>query len=258
MNIYYKTQKDVDGIKASAEILGKVHGEIAKMVKPGVATKDIDKMAEEFIKDHAALPSFLNYNDFPASLCISVNSMVVHGVPSKYELKDGDIVSIDCGVFLNGYHADSAYTHPVGEVAPETMKLLKATKESLYEGIAAMKLNGRLGDIAFAIQKHVESRGFSVVRELVGHGVGKDLHEDPIVQNYGKRGDGKKLQNGLVIAIEPMINLGRKEITKSEDKHGIRTADGKPSAHFEHTVAVIGGKIEVLTTFKYIEAVYNF
>jgi methionyl aminopeptidase len=257
MNIYYKTQQDIDGIKASADILGRVHGEITKMVKPGVATKDIDKMAEEFIKDHKASPSFLGYNDFPASLCISVNSMVVHGVPSKYELKEGDIVSIDCGVLLNGYHADSAYTHPVGEVAPDTLKLLKVTKESLYVGIAAMKMGGRLGDIGYAIQKHVEAHKFSVIRELVGHGVGKDLHEDPIVQNHGKRGDGKKLLNGLVIAIEPMINMGKKEIVKSEDQHGIRAADGKPSAHFEHTVAIIGGKVEVLTTFQYIEAVRN-
>jgi methionyl aminopeptidase len=258
MDIYYKTQKDIEAIKASAEILGKVHGEIAKMIKVGAKTIDLDRRAEEFIKDHQAYPSFLNYDGFPASLCISVNDVVVHGVPDHYELQDGDIISVDCGVFLNGFHADSAYTYPVGEVKPQVMHLLKTTRESLYKGIEAMKVNGRLGDIGFAVQQHVEKQGFSVVRELVGHGVGKNLHEEPIVQNYGRRGDGKKLANGLVIAIEPMINLGKKEVMKREGEQGIRTLDGKPSAHYEHTVGIINGKVEVLTTFKYIEEVFSF
>ncbi|MFY7788488.1 MAG: type I methionyl aminopeptidase [Thermoflexibacteraceae bacterium] len=259
MSIIYKTQKEIDSIKESAEILGKVHGEIAKNIKVGTKTKDLDTLAEKFIKDHGALPSFLNYNGFPFSLCISVNEVVVHGLPSDYELKDGDIISVDCGVFYKGYHADSAYTYPVGNVKPEVLKLLKATKESLYKGIEQVKPNGRLGDVGSAIQKHVEQFGYSVVRELVGHGIGQDLHEEPIVQNYGKRGEGKKLQNGIVIAIEPMINMGKKDIEKMPDDHGIRTVDKKPSAHFEHTVALINNKAEILTTFKYIEEVFpNF
>lgn len=258
MDIYYKTQKDIEFMRESAEILGKVHGEIAKMVKVGAKTKDLDRRAEEFIKDYKAYPSFLNYDGFPASLCISVNDVVVHGVPDDYELQDGDVISIDCGVLLNGFHADSAYTYPVGDVKPRTMELLRTTRESLYKGIEAMKMNGRLGDIGFAIQKHVEEKGFSVVRELVGHGVGKKLHEEPIVQNYGRRGDGKRLLNGLVIAIEPMINMGKKDVMKRDGEQGIRTIDGKPSAHYEHTVGIINGKVEVLTTFKYIEEVFKF
>jgi methionyl aminopeptidase len=258
MDVYYKTQKDIEIMRLSAEILGKAHGEVAKMVKAGVKTKDLDKRAEEFIRDNNAVPSFLNLYGFPASLCISVNDVIVHGVPDEYELRDGDIVSIDCGVLFNGFHADSAFTYPIGEVAPKTMDLLRTTRESLYKGIECVKVNGRLGDVGFAIQKHVEAKGFSVVRELVGHGVGKDLHEEPIVQNYGRRGDGKKLLNGLVIAIEPMINMGKKDVLKSEKEHGIRTIDGKPSAHYEHTVAIVNGKAEVLTTFKYIEEVFKF
>jgi methionyl aminopeptidase len=258
MEVYYKTQQDIELMRLSAEILGKAHGEVAKMVKAGVKTKDLDKRAEEFIRDSNAIPSFLNLYGFPASLCISVNDVVVHGVPDDYELRDGDIVSIDCGVLLNGFHADSAFTYPIGEVAPKTMELLITTKESLYKGIEAIKINARLGDVGFAIQNHVEKKGFSVVRELVGHGVGKSLHEEPVVQNYGRRGDGKKLLNGLVIAIEPMINMGKKDVVKSESGHGIRTIDRKPSAHYEHTVAIMNGKPEILTTFKYIEEVFKF
>jgi methionyl aminopeptidase len=256
--IYYKTEKDIQAIKESALILGKAHAEVAKAIKPGISTKDLDKIAEQFIKDHGAKPSFLNYNGFPASLCISVNECVVHGIPNKYILKDGDIISVDCGVYLNGYHSDSAYTYPVGEVLPEVKALLKATKESLYKGIEQAKLGNRIGDIGFAIQSYVEEKGYSVVRELVGHGLGRALHEKPEVPNYGLRGKGTKIQNGLVIAIEPMINMGRREVVQENDGWTIRTRDNKPSAHFEHTVAIHDGQTEILTTFEYIEQVFKF
>ena len=256
--VFYKSQKDIEAMRESAKILGKAHGEVAKLIKPGVKTKDLDKVAYEFIKDNKAEPSFLNLYGFPASLCISINDVIVHGVPDDYELVDGDIISVDCGVFSNGFHADSAYTYPIGEIDPRTMELLRTTKESLYKGIEAFKMNGRIGDVGFAIQKYVEAKGFSVVRELLGHGVGKSLHEEPGVPNHGKRGDGKRILNGLVVAIEPMIVVGKKEIMKREHEHGIRTADGKAAAHYEHTVAIVNGKTEVLTTFEYIEAVFKF
>ena len=206
--IFYKTEEEIELIRESAQILGKAHGEVAKLVKPGIKTKDLDKIAEEFISDHGAKASFKGYNGFPATLCISTNEVVVHGFPSEYELKDGDIISIDCGVFYKGFHSDSAYTYPVGEISTETLSLLKATKESLYKGIEEAKFGNRIGDIAYAIQNYVEDRGYTVVRELVGHGVGRNLHEGPEVPNYGKRGKGPKLNEGLVIAIEPMVNLG--------------------------------------------------
>jgi len=251
--IYLKTEADIQKMKDSALLLGKAHGEVAKYVKPGVSTKFLDNIAEQFIKDHKAHPSFLNYNGFPASLCISVNEVVVHGIPGAYELKDGDIVSIDCGVFLNGFHADSAYTYPIGNVSGETKKLLEVTKQSLYLGIEQMKLGNRIGDVSHAVQKHAEASGFTVVRELVGHGVGKKLHEKPDVPNFGKRGRGQKIKNGLVIAIEPMINQGSRLVVQERDKWTIRTRDRKPSAHYEHTVACVDGKPQILTTFDFIE-----
>jgi len=253
--IHYKTEEEIQCIRESAEILAKAHGEVAKQVKPGVMTKDLDKIAEEFIADHGATASFKGYGGFPATLCISVNEVVVHGFPSEYKLKDGDIISIDCGVFYKGFHSDSAYTYPVGEISQEKMSLLKTTKESLYVGIEAAKFGQRIGDVAFSIQHFVEERGYSVVRELVGHGVGKNLHESPEVPNYGKRGRGPKLGDGLVIAIEPMVNLGKKFIVQEADGWTIRTKDRMPSAHFEHTVAIFSDRTEVLTSHKYIEEV---
>jgi methionyl aminopeptidase len=251
--IYYKTADELEVIRQAGVILGKAHGEVAKHVKEGVTTKFLDKVAEEFIKDHQAHPSFLGFNNFPASLCISVNEVVVHGIPSTYQLKSGDIVSIDCGVYYKGFHADSAYTYPIGKISEKVEKLLKVTKESLYEGIKHVRIGGKMGDVGHAIQSYVEKQGFSVVRELVGHGVGKSLHERPEVPNYGSKGQGQILLNGLVIAIEPMINLGKRLVVQEKDGWTIRTKDRLPSAHYEHTVAVFNNKVEVMTTFEYIE-----
>lgn len=251
--IFYKTEEEIELIRQSALILSKAHGEIAHLIKEGVSTLDLDKRAEEFIQDHKAKPSFKNYNGFPYSLCISVNSTVVHGMPSKYELKDGDVISVDCGVYHKGFHSDCAYTHAVGNVSEEVKKLLTVTKESLYKGIENATVGSRLGDIGFAVQQHAESNGYGVVRELVGHGLGRNLHESPEVPNYGRRGQGVKLQDGLVIAIEPMINLGTKHIVQEDDGWTIRTRDNKPSAHFEHTVVVRKDQAEILTSFEYIE-----
>jgi methionyl aminopeptidase len=251
--IFYKTNEEIELIRKNGDLLGRVHGEVAKHIKPGVQTAHLDQIAEQVIRDNGAVPSFKGYNGFPSSLCISVNSVVVHGFPGDTVLKEGDIVSIDCGVFKDGYHADSAYTHPVGVVSPEVQALLKATKASLEKGIELAVVNNRMGDISYGIQSYVEALGYSVVRELVGHGIGKKLHEAPEVPNFGKRGQGLKLQPGLVIAIEPMINLGKKAVVQEKDGWTIRTRDNLPSAHFEHTVAVGKGKADVLTTFKYIE-----
>lgn len=253
--IFLRSDQEIDLIKFSGQVLGKAHAEVAKRIRPGVTTKELDDVAEAFIRDNGGSPSFKGYNNFPASLCISVNDVVVHGFPSRYELRDGDIVSIDCGVYLNGYHADSAYTYPIGEVNLGIRKLLARTKESLYLGLEKAIDGNRIGDVGFAIQNYTERFGYSVVRELVGHGVGKNLHESPEVPNYGKRGQGQKLKEGMVIAIEPMINFGKKGIFQERDGWTIRTADRKPSAHFEHTVAVRKGKPEILTTFDYIEEV---
>jgi len=255
--IHYKTSEEIDIIKESAQILGKAHAEVARLIKPGAKTSEMDKVAEEFIRDNGGVPSFLGYNGFPYTLCVSPNEQVVHGFPSDRELEEGDILSIDCGVFYKGFHSDSAYTYPVGEIAEEHRQLLKVTKESLYKGIEEVVVGKRIGDISYAIQNYVEGYGYSVVRELVGHGVGKELHESPEVPNYGRRGSGPKLKEGMVIAIEPMINLGRREIVQENDGWTIRTKDRAYSAHYEHTVAVMDGKAEVLTTHKYIEEVFN-
>ncbi len=217
----------------------------------------MDKVAEEFILDHGAVPGFKGYGGFPATLCISVNDEVVHGIPGDRELNDGDIVSIDCGTLMNGFYGDSAYTFAVGNVDSEVLELLKRTKESLYLAIEQAVAGKRVGDIGNAVQKHVESYGFSVVRDLVGHGVGRNLHESPEVPNYGRRGSGVKLKKGMCLAIEPMVNLGVKEVTQDKDGWTIRTADAKPSAHFEHDVAVRNSKADILSTFDYIEEVLN-
>lgn len=256
--VHYKTAEEVEIIKESALILGKAHGEVAKLVKPGVKTIELDKVAEEYIQDNGGVPSFKNYNGFPSTLCISTNENVVHGFPGQYELKDGDIISVDCGVFFKGFHSDSAFTYPIGEVNEEVKKLLKVTKESLYKGIEQAVFGNRIGDVGYAVQNYVEGFGYSVVRELVGHGLGRSLHEGPEVPNYGKRGRGAKLNDGLVIAIEPMINLGKKNVVQESDGWTIRTADRQPSAHFEHTVAVFKDRTEILTTHKYIEEVFKF
>ncbi len=256
--IHYKTGEEIELIKESAQILGKAHAEVARMIKPGAKTSEMDRVAEEFIRDHGGVPSFLNYNGFPYTLCVSPNEQVVHGFPSDRELRDGDILSIDCGVYYQGFHSDSAYTYPVGQVEEEKLQLLRVTKESLYKGIDEAVVGKRVGDISYAIQHHVEAYGYTVVRELVGHGVGRDLHEEPEVPNYGKRGRGAKLKEGMVIAIEPMINLGKKEIVQESDGWTIRTRDRAASAHYEHTVAVRKGKAEILTTHEYIEEVFKF
>ncbi len=256
--IQYKTADDIQVIKEGAQILGQAHGEVARLVKPGVKTKDLDKIAEEYIRDHGGSPSFKNYNGFPAALCISVNETVVHGFPSQYELKETDIISVDCGVFYKGFHSDSAYTYPLEGVSQEVLDLLDRTYDSLYLGIEQAKPGNRIGDVSFAIQNYVEQFGYGVVRELVGHGVGKKLHEDPEVPNYGRRGRGAKIAEGMVFAIEPMINLGTKNVVQEKDGWTIRTADRKPSAHFEHTVAILKDKTEVLTTHKYIEGNYKY
>lgn len=256
--IHYKTSEEVQLIKESAQILGKAHGEVANYIKEGVKTSFLDKIAEEYIRDNHGVPSFKGYNGFPASLCISVNEVVVHGFPSDYVLKDGDIISVDCGVFHQGFHSDSAYTYPVGEVSPQVLSLLNATKESLYLGIQNAVFGNRVGDIGNAIQKFVESKGYTVVRELVGHGLGRNLHESPEVPNYGKKGSGPVLKDGMVIAIEPMVNLGTRNIVQERDGWTIRTADRKPSAHYEHTVAIFEDRTEILTTHQYIEENFKF
>lgn len=257
--IHLKTEEEIGIIKEGAHILGKAHGEVAGMIKPGVKTLALDKRAEEFIRDHGGAPSFKNYNgSFPASLCISVNEVVVHGFPSNYEIREGDVVSIDCGVYYKGYHSDSAYTYPIEGADEKVLLLLERTYESLYRGIEQAKAGNRMGDISYAIQSYVERFGYGVVRELVGHGVGKKLHEDPEVPNFGKRGKGVKLVPGMVFAIEPMINMGTKNVVQERDGWTIRTADRKPSAHFEHMVAIMQHGTEVLTTHQYIEEKYSY
>lgn len=255
--LFYKTKEEIELIRESSLLVGKTLAEAAKLIKPGITTLSLDKVAEEFIRDNKAVPAFKGYNGFPGTLCVSINSHVVHGIPGNYELKDGDIVSVDCGVVKNNFFGDSAYTFTVGEVKPETLNLLKVTKESLYKAIEVAIVGNRLGDIGEAVQTYAEKNGYSVVRELVGHGVGQSLHEAPEVPNYGKRGTGLKLQEGLVIAIEPMINMGKKAIVQEKDGWTIRTADNLPSAHFEHTVAIGKNKADILSSFEEIEKVIN-
>ncbi len=251
--IRYKTPEEIELMRESALIVSKTLGIIAEHIRPGVSTLDLDKVAFEHIKDHSAEPGFLGLYNFPNSLCTSVNEEVVHGIPNDRPLQDGDVVSVDCGALKNGFYGDHAWTFEVGDVAPETKKLLKVTRECLDLGIAQVIAGNRMGDVGFAIQQHAEKNGYGVVRELVGHGLGKEMHESPEVPNYGKRGKGAKIKEGLVIAIEPMINMGTKNVLQLSDGWTIITADKKPSAHFEHDVAVVNGKPEVLSTFKYIE-----
>ncbi|MDE0986365.1 MAG: type I methionyl aminopeptidase [Schleiferiaceae bacterium] len=250
--IKYKTREEIELMRESAQLVSKTLGLLAPYIVPGAIPLELDKMAETFIRDHGGEPGFLGMYGFPNSLCMSPNAQVVHGIPGKKAMQNGDILSVDCGVFMNGFYGDHAYTFPVGEVAKETSELLEVTKASLYAGIKEVVEGNRIGDIGAAIQEYTESRGYGVVRELVGHGLGTKMHEDPQVPNYGKHGRGKKIQEGLVIAIEPMINLGTHRIKQLPDGWTILTADGKNSAHFEHDVAVINGKPEILSTFQYI------
>jgi methionyl aminopeptidase len=253
--IHIRSREEIEIMRKSALMVSATLTEVAKLLRPGITTLSIDRMAEQFIRDNGGIPSFKGYHGFPASLCISVNDIVVHGIPGAYELKDGDIISVDCGFYKNGYHGDSAYTFAIGNVQPEVLQLLKITKESVFKGVEQAKDNNRVGDIAYAIE-HFTSRvnPYGVVRELVGHGVGRDLHEDPQVPNYGRRGEGKRLKDGMVLAIEPMINLGTKEVYTWDDGWTVSTRDKKASAHFEHTTAVRKGKGEPLSSFAPIEA----
>ena len=253
--INYKSVEEIELIRESALLVGKTLGEIAKVIGPGVKTIELDKLAETFIRDNGGVPAFLNYSGFPYSLCISLNNQVVHGFPSEHVLVEGDIVSVDCGAVLNKYYGDSAFTFAIGEVSEETKKLLRVTRECLDRGIEKAVVGMRIGDIGYAVQEHAESNGFGVVKELVGHGVGLKLHEKPEVPNYGKRGAGIKLEEGMVIAIEPMINGGRAGVKFWDDGWTVSTVDGKPSAHFEHTVAVMKGKADILSTFEYVDNV---
>jgi len=253
--VNYKSVEEIELIRESALLVGKTLGEIAKVIGPGVKTIELNKLAETFIRDHKGVPAFLNYNGFPYSLCISLNNQVVHGFPSDRPLVEGDLVSVDCGVVLHKYYGDSAYTFAIGEVSDTVKNLMKVTKECLYLGIDKAVAGLRVGDIGYAVQEHAERNGFGVVKELVGHGVGVRLHEKPEVPNYGKRGSGIKLEEGMVIAIEPMINAGRAGVRFWDDGWTVSTIDGKPSCHYEHTVAINKGKADILSTFSYVEEV---
>jgi methionyl aminopeptidase len=255
--LYLKTNEEVELLRKSNMLVSRTLAEIASLIRPGITTLDLDKAAETFILDNGGKPAFKGYNGFPKTLCTSVNDEVVHGIPSGYILKEGDIISVDCGVLMNGYYGDSAYTFAVGEIDEEVRRLLEVTKASLEEGVKEAIAGNRVGDISFAVQTMAENAGYSVVRELVGHGLGTKLHEAPEVPNYGKRGSGAKMAKGLVICIEPMINMGLQETIQMRDGWTIKTADGKPSAHFEYAVAIDKEKADVLTTFKYIEEVLN-
>ena len=254
--IYLKTDEEVELMRRSNDLLGRTLAETAKVIRPGVTTAELDKVAYEFICDNGGIPSCLGYEGYPATLCTSVNEQVVHGIPSdKVILKDGDIVSVDTVVKLGGFCADSAYTFPVGEVAPEVLQLLRTTKQALYLGIEQAITGRRLGDIGAVIQQHCERAGYSVVREFVGHGIGRDMHEEPEVCNYGRRGNGIVLKSGMTLAIEPMICLGRRNVIIENDGWTARTADRKPAAHYEHSVCVRNGKADILSTFDYIQQV---
>ncbi len=253
--VYYKTDEEIELIRQSSLLVSKTLGEVAKVIAPGVRTIELNKLAETYIRDNGGVPAFLNYNGFPYSLCISPNEQVVHGFPGDYALKEGDIISVDCGVILNKFFGDSAYTFEVGEVSEEIKKLLQVTKDCLNYGVAKAVTGLRVGDISYAVQEHAEQHGYGVVKELVGHGVGFKLHEKPEVPNYGKRGSGIKLEEGMVLAIEPMINMGRAGVKFWKDGWTVSSIDNKPSAHFEHTVAIRKGSPDILSTFDFIEEV---
>jgi methionyl aminopeptidase len=247
-----KSREEIELMRESALVVSRTLGEVAKLIKPGVTPLDLDKVAEEYIRSQDAVPGFLGYGGFPNTLCTSVNEQVVHGIPSDRPLEEGDIISVDCGAIKNGFYGDHAFTFAIGEIAEQTKQLLKVTEESLYLGIEQIRSGNRIGDVGYAVQNHAEKHGYGVVRELVGHGLGKNMHEDPELPNYGRRGQGKKMKEGLVLAIEPMINLGTHKVAQLDDGWTIVTQDGKPSAHFEHDVAIVGGKPEILSTFKYV------
>lgn len=251
--IYLKTDEEIELLRESNRLVGMTLGELSKHIQPGVTALELDKIADEFIRDHGAVPSFLGYGGFPNSITTSVNENVVHGIPNNIPLQEGDIISIDCGTSKNGYCGDSAYTFCVGEVAEEVKELLRVTRKSLYLGIEQAKEGNRIGDIGHAIQSYCENQGYSVVRELVGHGIGRNMHEAPEVPNYARRGTGPLIKNGMCIAIEPMINMGSKNVVFEKDGWTVRTKDRKPSAHFEHTIAVRNGKADILSTFEFIQ-----
>lgn len=256
--IFLKTEDEIELMREANLLVGRTLAEIGKAVQPGVTTKQLDKIADEYIRDNGAIPTFFGFpnpygSPFPASICTSVNEQVVHGIPNDEPLKEGDIVSVDCGTFLNGYNGDSCYTFCVGEVSDEIKQLLSTTKEALYKGIAEAQTGKRIGDIGYAVQQHCESRGYGVVREFVGHGIGKEMHEDPAVPNYGRRGNGIMLKNGMCIAIEPMITMGSPKIYLLSDKWTVISRDRRPAAHFEHTIAIHHGKPDILSSFEEIE-----
>lgn len=258
--IYLKTEEEIELLRKANMLVAATLAEIAKIVRPGITTRQLDSLAEQFIRDHGATPTFKGFPnpygpEYPASICTSVNEVVVHGIPDDTPLRDGDIVSVDCGTCLDGYCGDSCYTFSVGEVTEDVRTLLKITKECLYEGIRQAYAGRRLGDIGYAVQRHAESHGYGVVREFVGHGIGREMHEDPQVPNYGERGKGKQLKNGMCIAIEPMITMGSHELAMLPDKWGVVTRDRKPAAHFEHSVAIHGGKVDILSSFEEIEKI---
>ncbi|SUJ09515.1 Methionine aminopeptidase 1 [Sphingobacterium spiritivorum] len=255
--VYYKSEEEIEQVRKSADVLSQLLGEVAKVIKPGITTLSLDKLAYDFIHDNGGTPAFLNYHGFPYSLCISVNDQIVHGFPGEYVIKDGDLVSVDGGVNLNGFISDSAYTFGVGEISAEAQQLLDVTKESLNRGVAQAVAGKRVGDISSAIQEYVAPYNYGIVKELVGHGVGFHLHEKPEVPNYGKRGSGPKLEQGLVICIEPMINAGKAGVKFWDDGWTVSTVDGKLSAHFEQMVAIRKGEPDVLLTFEHVEKVLN-
>ncbi len=257
--IYLKTEDEIELLRAANQLVAQTLTEVGKAVRPGVTTAELNTIADTFIRDHGAVPTFKGFPNpyggpFPGSICTSVNDVVVHGVPGdSVILKDGDIISVDCGTLLNGFCGDSCYTFRVGEVAPEVQHLLDTTKAALYKGIEAAIVGHRIGDIGYAVQSHCEAQGYGVVREFVGHGIGREMHEDPQVPNYGQRGSGKQMRNGLCIAIEPMITMGTRDVYMMPDRWTIRTRDGKPAAHFEHTIALHNGKADILSSFAAIE-----
>ena len=251
--IHYKTREEIELMRESAQIVSKTLGLMAELIRPGVTPLQLDKRAEEFIRDQGAVPGFLGLYDYPNTIITSVNDQVVHGLPTNRPLEEGDIVGLDCGALKNGFYGDHAYTFSVGEISEEVTQLLTVTKKSLYLGIEQIRAGNRIGDVAYAVQQYTESFGYGVVRELVGHGLGRKMHESPEVPNYGKRGRGTMLKEGVVLAIEPMINMGTRKVIQKSDGWTIVTADGKPSAHFEHNVAIVEGKPDILSTFDYIE-----
>lgn len=260
--VFLKTEDEIELMRAANLLVADTLAELGKIIRPGVSTAELDKVAEEYIRDHGAVPTFKGFPNpfggpFPGSVCTSVNDVVVHGIPGEEVLKDGDIISVDCGALLNGFNGDSCYTFCVGEVSEEVRNLLKVTKESLYEGICNACAGKRLGDVGYAVQTHCESAGYGVVREFVGHGIGKEMHEDPQVPNYGRKGNGILIKNGLCIAIEPMITMGSPQIYMMPDRWTIKTRDGKPAAHFEHTIAIHHGKADILSSFEKIENQQN-